>query len=476
MTEESASASISRRQLLRLGGVGIAGLAGCPGDDGPGPETDVSPTNTSTTSTPGTATTPTSRIPPDYAERFDSIVDITAAGADPSGSRAVDDVIQSVAADDTLIVFPDGQYRIDELSMPAPDNFGFFAPSEADSSIVPTEGKPNIEWLLLSDATDFLYDGIDFDFRETGPVGGTVFSGPGDIVFRNLRVRGDYETLEQQLMRIDVTNTDGEALVDNLVASAADKSDVNTTGLYVGRTHAGEITFRNCQLEGFSDNAIYASPPGGDGDRFDAKDGAVHVRGGLFRNNNIAGIRIGSTGSTVKDATVVVDEVPPHMGDSLNARGIRLRGKRDQLIENCRIVYGPDAGATTGALTLNGANGHATIRNVSIEMNSDSTRAILAKSPEITGNVSPTFDNVSITGTAAAGQTATINGRPGTTFRNCCIRQSGDGRDGIQFVESSNCEVEDSQINVPGEPIILDNSSLASAYVASSSCNSSNGS
>ncbi len=470
MAEDTSSSSFRRRDVLRLGAGAVAGLAGCPGQDGPGPGTETTSRGSEATRN-ATASTSAGEIPADYVERFDSIVDVTDAGADPSGSRPIDGVVRSEAADDTLLVFPEGRYRVDALSMPAPDGFGFVAPVGVDAAIVPTSGNPDIEWFLLSDVTDFVYDGLDIDLRESGPVGGTVLSGPGDMTVRNVRVRGGYETFEQQLMRIDVTDETGEALVENFVAAGVDKPGVNTTGLYVGRTHAGSITIRDCRLEGFSDNALYASPPGGDGDRYDAMDGAVHVRGGLFKNNNIAGIRIGSTGSTVKNATVVVDEVPRHMDDdSLNARGIRLRGKRDQVIENCRIVYGPDAGRTTGALTINGANGHATIRNVDVEMNRDDTRAILAKAPEVDGDVAPTFENVTVSGSAAGEQTVTITERPGTTFEGCCIRQSGDGRDGIQFVGSPNCSVDDSRIDVPGSPIVLENSSLRSDYVAASSC------
>lgn len=450
--------------MLRLAGASLAVLAGCPGGNSPQPETKTTSTTPSATTR---GATPAPAVPARYSETFDSIVDVTAVGADPTGSKPIGDVVRSHADDGTLFVFPDGTYRIDRLSMQTPDKFGLVAAPDASPAIAPTGNDPDSEWLFLDDATDFLWQGIDLDVRESGRLGGIDVTGPGRIELRGIRVRGGYDTIDQQLIRIDVTDRDGQALVENFTASGVDKPNVDTTGIYVGRTHAGEITFRNCRLEGFSDNALYASPPGGDGGRYDAADGTVHVDGGLFKNNNIASIRIGSTGSTVRNATVVVDEVPRHEEGSLNARGIRLRGKRDQLVENCRLVYGPEAGWTSGALTFNGTNGYARIKDVSIEMNRDETRAILAKSPMRDDDVAPTFENVDISGTAVQNQAVTITGRPGTVFRNCCIHQTGSQRDGIQFVQSADCAVENSRIDVSGSPIVLEHSSLRSKSLSS---------
>lgn len=454
-----------RRAFLKAASVtAIAGLAGCPlgGPDGPASET---PPPTDWSPTPQSTPDESSELAGEYADRFETIVDVVDAGADPGGDRPINDVVRENAEEDTLLVFPGGTYAFepDVLSLPA--NFGLVAAKGANPALLPMNLSPASEWFEFTDADRFVLDGIDFEYRPLDAMGGTVIRGPGPITIRNLYVHGEYRTIDEQLMRIDVTDADGEGVVENLVARGVDEREINTTGLYVGREHAGTLTVRNCRLERFSDNAVYASPPGGEGGAFDAAGGTVHVHGGLFRNNNIAAIRLGSTGSTVDGATVIVDETPPTIDESsLNARGIRLRGQHGQRVENCRLVYRRNAGHTEGAITVHGSNGAATIRNVVIEMDLDDVCAIRAKEPTIGGDGTLTFENVRVDGEAARGQAVSVTGRPGTGFRNCCIRQSGRDRDGIRLVDSQSCSVVRSQIDVSGTPVVLRNSSLVSGY------------
>jgi len=57
-------------------------------------------------------------------------------------------------------------------------------------------------------------------------------------------------------------------------------------GMFVPNTHAGELWLVDCWIEGFADNGLYASVPGNS----DGAGGSTHVRGGLYRNNNVANL------------------------------------------------------------------------------------------------------------------------------------------------------------------------------------------
>lgn len=48
-----------------------------------------------------------------------------------------------------------------------------------------------------------------------------------------------------------------------------------------------------------------------------------------------------------------------------------------------------------------------------------------------------------------------LNGRDGSTVRNCEIDQSGEQRDGLRFAYSEGCRLVDSRIDVTGYPLIL---------------------
>lgn len=56
----------------------------------------------------------------------------------------------------------------------------------------------------------------------------------------------------------------------------------------------------DCHAYDFANNGIYASNCG----KKSGGGGKVHVRGGLYKNNNISGIRIGSPGSSIKNVVV----------------------------------------------------------------------------------------------------------------------------------------------------------------------------
>ncbi|WP_259517196.1 hypothetical protein [Halanaeroarchaeum sp. HSR-CO] len=250
------------------------------------------------------------------------------------------------------------------------------------------------------------------------------------------------------LVRIDALSKDGTFEFDQFKARNTDDNPT-LTGVYVGDSHAGELVFKDCELEGFSDNGLYASSPG----LRSGKNGIVRVEGGKYRNNNISNIRLGSTGSTARNVDVVATDPPD--AESVNVRGIRFRHRQDQLVENSRIHIGPDSGNGFGAVVFHPENRGATVKNTAIEVHRDDYKAIFALPAIEPAESGPVFENVSISGEANGGFVGKIEGRTGTVFSGCTIDMSGVDRHGLRFSSAEDTLIEDCRIAVSGDPIVL---------------------
>lgn len=396
-------------------------------------------------------------------DQYGSVIDVTDVGADNTGGSAVDPVIEQHADDDTLLVFPDGTYKLNRLLLSGLRNFGMAAAEGATPTLVPGQTRSSQGEVLLqfSGGDGWLLQGFEFDYRADGYGGRLQFLPSGDLVVRDVHVRGQFPD-DTFCSRIDVRSSSGVGLVENFVARGGTRDNDDSCGIFVGKAHAGELTLRNCNVEGFSNNGVYASAPG----LPDGGNGPVKVEGGLYRNNNIANVRIGSEGSYVRDATVVVDERPPEIHGVVNARGIRVRDRQDQVIENCDVLMSAAHGS--GALVLHSEAGRVFVRDTRVKVSTDGHNAIRAKSPSRGGDVGPVFDGVSVTGTAAAPDAAVVVDRPGTEFRNCCIDMDGGGQDGVVLTRCDSSRVADSTIDVPGSAVVTSDSTVETVNVSKS--------
>ena len=476
---------LSRRRFLR-GTVAAAlgvGAAGCGSNEreptdradagtriDPTTPTDT-PTATATAQPTQTGTptaTPIPEVVAEYGDRFDSIVNVVDAGADPEGEEPINDVLTDAIAEDTLVYFPAGRYALDYMEIEDISRFGLVSIPHERTLLVPNGTVEAIgnHFIDFRHVGDILLDGLEFDFRESG-VGGAVRTiSEGNVIARNLRTHGKLPDRNKDrkhvAYRFEVQNPEAKGLVERVIARGGGHDGGNGVGIYVGKDHAGSLTFRDCEIANFPNNGLYASAPGQTLDGYTGNNGDIHVRGGRYENNNIANVRIGSTGSTVKDVTVVVDKVPPSPSRShLNVRGIRLRARSDQLVENCEVRIGADAGRGFGAISYHPEHGSSTVRNTTIRVDRDGFNAIDATDASNGGSKAPlTFEGVTVTGSASGGAAVDIADRPGTTLRNCRIEQSGADRRGIVFTDSANCAVLDSTIRVTGSPIETDNASV----------------
>ncbi|MFB6075106.1 MAG: hypothetical protein ABEJ89_08845 [Haloarculaceae archaeon] len=387
------------------------------------------------------------------------MVDVTAAGADPDGSQPITDLVSGLAANDTVLEFPEGVYRIGALEVSRLENFGMRAKDGADVRLVPTARAHELGPVLLTftDMQRFLLSGFTLDYRQPGHGGMVYVLGTGPFEVSDITTRGQYPP-DVSGYRFEVVRPSSTAVVRNLVARGGSREGSDSVGIYVGRNHAGELRVEDCEIANFPNNGIYASSPGRQ-DAFSGANGPVHVRGGLYANNNVSNVRLGSSGSTARDVTVRVDRVPPAYSHGLNVRGIRIRARQGQIIENCEVSITTDLPRSFGGIVFHPDAGTGTVRDTRVRIDATGVPAVNVLEPNHDER-GPTLERLEITGSAATENTVDVQARDGTRIRDSTIDQTGHDRSGIRFKHATDCIVENSEISVTGDPIVLDESQV----------------
>lgn len=165
---------------------------------------------------------------------------------------------------------------------------------------------------------------------------------------RNITLKGTTVGGDSKL-RLFTFDEDSLAEMINFNRPDGTENGEEATGFYVPDDHAGVSRFVNCHIEGFSDNGLYGSAPGG-GESGD-KGGAVEVLGGLYKNNDVAGIRIGSDDSKAVSTVVVNDATAPNSegaDETPVQRGIRIREAGENIaIDDCDITHLDEDGVSS---------------------------------------------------------------------------------------------------------------------------------
>jgi hypothetical protein len=260
-----------------------------------------------------------------------------------------------------------------------------------------------------------------------------------------------------------VRSSGGEGRLENVVLHNEGRMGAYArVGVWIGSTNKGTLTLRNCNVEGFSNNGVYAS----------RTSGVVKIEGGTYKNNDLSQIRIGSTGSYVDGATAetdLSDSRSPNPGEMLNGAGIRLesdRGGSGAAIRNCDVRVGPNVNAD-GGIQIFENYGNFTVENTRVEYNPQGY-SIRAKSPNGSGDVSGTFRNVSVTGDAAGWVGVLIEDRPNTTVENCCIQQTGGGRTGLALHNCDGSRVANTTINAGAQALRIRNGNVSVSNIQKS--------
>ncbi|MFC7205396.1 hypothetical protein ACFQJC_17940 [Haloferax namakaokahaiae] len=172
---------------------------------------------------------------------------------------------------------------------------------------------------------DISASGATFDIEANG----------ADWVVRNVGIKGvwdQYQKAEPFRARVDAGGT---GLIENFYFADGCPDDEydGVTGIYVYRTHGGDLTINQTNIQDLPDNAIYASTPGYPretvANRLPGKGGTVTIKNSYAEGCCASHFRVGTTGSRVENCVAV--------GGDQGDRGIWARFN-DIEVANCHLT------------------------------------------------------------------------------------------------------------------------------------------
>jgi hypothetical protein len=395
-------------------------------------------------------------------------------GLDPTGSEPMSSKLEAVADDNTLIEFPDGEFLMNWTDLRQDLNhFGLAAASGASPVLKPAGtideyGKLGL-WMAGS---NLLMEGFTIDV--SGPDRGmatALKAHDGTLLIRDIHIIGLWNTAENPF-HVKLENPNQEGLITNVIANDGQETDhsVSANPIKVEIEHAGDLYITDCEFSHWG-KAIY--DPSSQREPlergYDVGDGNIHVDNCYFHNNNAASVRTGS-GSTIRNSKFVVDDSTegetvswedpvPTTDGVVNARHIRCKGDLGDTgvtIEDCTFLHTSSASGGGIIQSSSRAGGH-TVRNCSIRCDSVNIDPIRFRK-DSTNTGPSTFDNVTIVGSGGRGRAAYVYRRDGMEFKNCCFSLSDSDQDGIVFIESTDASVLDSDIAVPNDAVVFNDS------------------
>jgi hypothetical protein len=356
-------------------------------------------------------------------------------------------VLDEHSGSDTLLYLPPGRYDLEDTwSFLEFERFGLVG---RDATIVPPEGFDGTIFDIGEEgqATGFRFSGIEFDFTATSTGGRPLdVAVEEELYVTDVSVRG-LADVDQDLFRFDVTDDEGVGEIVRLSVPDGGDPRWGITGCELGDMNQGAVRFVDCHIAGFPDNGLYADPP----------EGIVEVVGGRYENNGVASIRLNAApGSSVRGAHVRCDASPEGFD---NMRGIRLRGGDDITIEGC-LVEMLDVTSSDGGIAVSNEMGRVTVRDTHVHVDADNVNAVRIK--PFSGNAEDgrvDMDGVLVTGAAAGGAAIQVAERNGFRFRNLCVLQYGDRRNGVN-ADRADGTILDSTFAVRGDPFRLSSSDV----------------
>ena len=473
--------TVNRRRYLQLAGAGLlAGAAGVPSVAASDDEYDVV---------------------------LDVVDDL---GADNTGSEPINDALAAATADveydfshyapaqgwpmpaideidfddgGVKVIFPEGEYVIEAgargfgftrwgISPAHPEEQQFLGKlalvgeGDGDAILRPAEGGRHPIFTLWG--RDLRIENFTVDQTVDDTSSGITVQGSDQLVIKDIhfdgKVTGDYvETPHWQDPEYDpsvilddpfcvgpgVFGRDGTGVIENVRAPDGVQPFSRKGGCWVTFHHAGDLLFQSCEFSNFSDNAIYASPPG----QHNGQEGSVRVENCHFENNNITAIRLGSPGSYAKDCTVVTEEgeIPATPWGAITSRAGWIWHSFDGTYENIDVVHDHPNGE--GILEHWSHHGSLEVVNSRFELNRDGRHAVRY----LQGGDEVRLNNVHVAGDAGTGS-ALLLGNCDATVNNLRVTQSGADRDGISFQNATGM-VNNPSIDVTGEAIVADGES-----------------
>ncbi|MFD1686145.1 hypothetical protein [Halobellus litoreus] len=433
--------------------------------------------------------------------QFDRVLDaVEDLGMDPNGDDPIDSALSSAYETGTLIEFPEGTYRIDDEApiSGSKSRFGMrgLGDSQRDVQFVfPNAASSDGYWAFRQyGGTDVLYENfsiqltddhetsvsIQFDVNDNGLAIDLEWLGfippqvesNGSLLRMNVDGDRGATTEGVNIARRITMGKQGSHLGGHM--SSTDDTP-GTTFMRHDTSHIGELRLEDVHFEQCGHNAM----------RSTNNDGVVTVKGGYFLNCDVSSLRF--QGGDHPTKTSVIDGAhiekdhsklndtggtEPHQGAGIMVDS-RV-GNSGLVIRNCDIEYkdlsvAPDnAGSLWGVIrvtdTANSNPGGITIENTRIH--NETLAPNLWFQTIDSGAKQPhevVLDGVHLTSESEKSRNIDSlvyfeEGRDGSVIRNCCFYAPNGDVDAVLFEGCDDVVVEDSNINVTGEAVQLQNS------------------
>lgn len=244
-------------------------------------------------------------------------VDVTHHGVDNTGATSAVADINRLVADDTLLLFPAGEYLVpaDETitTKAASKNVGLVG--RGDARFVHAAESVESKWLTVRGASganapieNLLISNLTTDFSAENCGRGTRIISSGHGIVENFQQVGVHDSnlagggsvSVRSIGEGSILSVDTPRLPDG--SAYHDVQSQQAFGLFVGGESTGTVRIKDAYIDGFADNGIYGSRP----------EGPVIVEGGVYKDNNKSGVRLGSDGSVAHDPTVIIDDLDPN--------------------------------------------------------------------------------------------------------------------------------------------------------------------
>lgn len=383
-------------------------------------------------------------------------------GCDPTGNEPCDDELDSAVAANHRLEFPPGEYRF-ELDHRFEGVDGL--------EIVGTgEERTDVQFVFPSG-----YSGIviglwhgrgwrlgNFTIQQTMDLRtgvGIELVPLTDLHVWDIEIAGfsPYNHLGgERGLYCDVLEPDGVAVIDRFIhrgPSHVGNYPQGTQAFLADEHHRGTIYCRDWHLENSGENGIYASQTPGD----------IRVEGGVFKNNEVASIRVCGEGSYVRGASITVDTDAAHQenrGEFQNLRGIWWESgpfaKSGGFIENCDLVM-RSAPLSQGLLRIERTAGAVSLRNCRVRNETPwSTIDVISPNQMVSsGPVEFTAKSLTIEARGEGRPVLRIDSRPHSSVSSTQIRSRNLTRDGIDVIDPSGMTFESGSVEVGRFPMVI---------------------
>lgn len=472
-SKRSSTSSVSRRGYLKTGVIGLASSAALVG----------------------------SASAWRLEDQYGTVIDVTEEGADDEGNESVTPVLRSLADDDTLLKFPDGEYYMD--SQFRFTNFRNFGMVGYDATLVPANyhdfDGPRYRLFRMgtyaNPGRDLRVEGfrVDQTADDTGirVLNAEVTDG---LIVQDVYIHGLHDSGTWGPGLFNITDPNGSGFVRRFRAfdgglHADDTPNAGNmgsgpTGILTNSNHRGTIRYESCVLGGFPGTGLYVGCP----------DGDVVVDRGWYQNSDTASIRLGVSSGRIENAVVAVSRNPDRDTTQIpirldygnwitvdgvdvrmsraNGNAIRIRNGVDgAYIRNSSIAIGGSNPAT--AIRIYPNVGPTYVRDVDIDMGVSGYA--LRIDGDDAGEVG--VQDVTITGDGGGSpvQHAIYCERNGCRFRGLDVDQPGDSRRRALLLTGHdyivyNCDLRSTNypVRVEGDDVWIEDC-YASAYDDSAS-------